>query len=128
MNINLYTLYKNQAIRYCIVGFANTALTAAIIFYLTAIGLNLYIANISGYIFGVFLSFILNIYFTFSSKPSFQKLIKFLASCFICYLVNLIAIKTSLTVIPDNLYIVQLIGMLFYTAFGFLINKYWVIK
>lgn len=118
-------------IKYLIVGLANTLITAIIIFILMAIGVNLYISNAFGYIIGILSSYILNSFFTFKVKTNHTRLIKFLLICFICYLTNLLAIKTILILFKEAQYIeyiAQLTGMFFYTISGYFLNKLWVMK
>lgn len=128
MEINLSHLYKNQAIRYCIVGGMNTAATAIVIFSLTAAGCGLFASNFLGYVTGIVLSYILNTYFTFSAKSSLARVTKFLACCMGCYVINVLAMKLMLYLGFDNAYLIQLTGMVFYTVSGFFINKLWVMK
>jgi putative flippase GtrA len=128
MSINLSSIYRSQAVRYCLVGGMNTVVTASVILALTAFGVGLYSANFSGYVVGILFSFILNTIFTFSSKLSISKLLKFLACCGVCYVINIFAMKITIIAGVENLYLVQLTGMFFYTAAGFIINKLWVMK
>lgn len=128
MSINLTSIYHSQALRYCLVGGMNTAVTACVIFILIAIGYGLYVANFAGYVVGVLFSFILNTLFTFSSKPSASKLMKFLTCCGICYVINLFSMKIVMFFGIENIYFIQLTGMIFYTVSGFVINKLWVMK
>ncbi|MDI2089897.1 GtrA family protein [Commensalibacter oyaizuii] len=114
--------------KYVIVGLANTLLTMIIIFVLMHLGVGLYISNASGYVAGIILSFVLNSLFTFSTKLSVSKLVKFLVACLIAYGVNLVAIKVCLFWQPTYLYLAQLCGMGFYTITGFILNKLWVMK
>ncbi|EOG8082448.1 GtrA family protein [Citrobacter sp. CK184] len=106
----------------------NTAVTACVILALTASGFGLYVSNFSGYVVGILFSYVLNTYFTFSSKPSFRRLVKFIVCCAACYVINLIAMKTTIAFGFENKYLIQLAGMFFYTISGFLINKLWVMK
>ncbi|MBU9818323.1 hypothetical protein J1782_00220 [Rahnella sp. BCC 1045] len=53
---------------------------------------------------------------------------KFLITCGIAYLVNLIPIKLILFSFPDYKFFAQIIGMIFYTITGFLLNRFWVMK
>ncbi|MCE0810903.1 GtrA family protein [Buttiauxella sp. S04-F03] len=124
----LSSIYYSQAIRYCVVGGVNTIATAAVILSLTTLGTGLYLSNLSGYFAGILFSFVLNTYFTFSSKPSLPRLIKFITCCAICYSINLIAMNATMLLNIDNEYLIQIIGMFFYTACGFIINKIWVMK
>nr|WP_241622317.1 GtrA family protein [Rosenbergiella australiborealis] len=103
-------------------------MTAALILLLTFLGLGVYTANAIGYIAGIILSFVLNSCFTFTTKMSLPRLIKFLISCGICYLINLIAIKTCLDIFVNAKYSAQIFGMVLYTGCGFILNKLWVMK
>lgn len=118
-------------IKYLIVGLINTFITAMVIFILMAMGVNLYISNIFGYIIGILSSYILNSFFTFQVKTNHTRLVKFLTTCFICYLINLLAIKIILILFKEiqyTEYIAQLTGMFFYTISGYFLNKLWVMK
>lgn len=128
MSINLTSIYRSQALRYCLVGGLNTTVTACVIITLTAVGAELYFANFLGYAVGILFSYILNTVFTFSSKPSVSKLLKFLACCGVCYVINLLAMKMVMLSCVENVYFIQLTGMFFYTVSGFVINKLWVMK
>ena len=124
----LLYLYRNQVVRYCAVGGLNTFITAAVIFFLTALDVGLYISNFCGYFAGVFFSFVLNSYFTFSKKPSLSILMKFIICCAACYVINLIAMNVVMLLGVNNKYYIQFIGMVLYTLSGLLINKFWVMK
>ena len=128
MKIRLPELIKNQAVRYCIVGGMNTAVTAIVIITLTALGAGLYISNALGYVVGIIFSYAMNTYFTFSSKPSLRRLAKFIVCCAGCYAINIIAMNLSMKFDLQNEYLIQLIGMMSYTISGFFINKFWVMK
>lgn len=128
MEMNLSTIYKNQAFRYCMVGGMNTLVTAIVIVTLTALGCGLYLSNFWGYVVGILFSYALNTYFTFSSRPTIGRLAKFITCCAGCYVINILAMKSAMVLGIDNEYIIQLTGMLFYTASGFFINKLWVMK
>ncbi|HAT3951996.1 TPA: GtrA family protein [Kluyvera ascorbata] len=125
----MYSLtFTKQAIRYALVGLANTAVTAIVIFSLMKMNIGLYTCNIIGYIAGIIFSFVVNSKFTFSSQLSAERFIKFLLACLACWLLNVAAIKLFLMNFPEEIYISQLIGMIVYTCAGFLINKLWVMK
>lgn len=113
--------------KYILVGLANTLLTAIIIFVLMSIGVSLYISNAIGYIAGIILSYILNSRFTFGVNVDISRFIKFIITCLICYLINLIAIRLALIIYHQE-YFSQLVGMGFYTVTGFFINKLWTMK
>ena len=68
-----YTLKKNisrEAFRYIIVGLANTAITAVVIFGLMHVGVGVYLSNATGYVVGIIFSFVMNAKFTFSTTLS----------------------------------------------------------
>jgi len=114
--------------RYLFVGLANTLLTASLVLILTYIGLGVYSANALGYAAGIILSFILNSRFTFSTEVNTYRLIKFFITCLACYIVNIMALRISIHLMPDEKYLSQLLGMALYTASGFVLNKLWVMK
>jgi putative flippase GtrA len=119
----------NKFTKYILVGLVNTAITITFILILTYIGCNIYIANMTGYVIGIAASFILNSKLTFQSKMSTEKLIKFLIVCLLSYFVNLFAINYLLFSLSfNNAYLAQLIGCIFYTTIGYLLNKYWIFK
>lgn len=115
-------------VKYMIVGLLNTGVTGVVIFSLMYVKLNLYTANAIGYIVGIIFSFILNSLFTFQSRPNLARLLKFLITCGIAYVINLIPIKIILFSFPDYKFFAQIMGMIFYTITGFLLNRFWVMK
>ncbi|EMV9402874.1 TPA: GtrA family protein [Klebsiella michiganensis] len=126
-----HTLKKNtsrEAVRYIIVGLANTAMTAVVIFGLMHAGVGIYPSNATGYVVGIIFSFVMNAKFTFSTTLSPLRFIKFISTCAFCYILNLIAMKVFFIVIPDAIYTAQVVGMIIYTTAGFIINKYWSMK
>ncbi|SMQ21004.1 Putative flippase GtrA (transmembrane translocase of bactoprenol-linked glucose) [Pantoea agglomerans] len=120
--------FRSQIIRYAMVGLANTAVTAVIIFTLMHFNVGLYAANISGYLAGIIFSFLANSIFTFSTPMAVNRFAKFLFACLVCWTFNLLAIKIFLSVFPHKEYASQLVGMFIYTSTGFIINKLWVMK
>ncbi|MDM6938065.1 GtrA family protein [Klebsiella michiganensis] len=126
-----HTSKKNtsrEAVRYIIVGLANTAMTAVVIFGLMHAGVGIYPSNATGYVVGIIFSFVMNAKFTFSTTLSPLRFIKFVSTCAFCYILNLIAMKVFFIVIPDAIYTAQVVGMIIYTTAGFIINKYWSMK
>lgn len=114
--------------KYILVGVINTVVTALIIFLLMTFNVDVYISNAIGYSFGIVLSFILNVLFTFSTKLSWGRFVKFISNCAICYIANLAIITLILNFFPTWIYFSQLCGMVIYTITGFIINKLWVMK
>jgi len=139
-----------QAFKYGIVGVINTLLTAVVIWvmmhpifqtdkmgYVPSIVVT--ISNITGYIAGLINSFVFNRLWTFKSKNKWiSEFIKFVKAFLICYIPQLILVNllnTYTDVIIDlKIFVInhadtcQLIGIVFYTSFNFLINKYYTFK
>lgn len=116
-----------QFIKYILVGVSNTLVTIGVILFLTYQGFNLYIANAIGYIIGILNSYIFNSVFTFMAKVTVVRIIKFIVVCLISYLFNFIFIYIVKDLV-DNIYMVQIMGMIVYTLIGFILNKAWVMK
>ncbi len=90
--------------------------------------MGIYISNALGYVLGILFSFVVNSLFTFSTTLTSKRFIKFLASCAVCWVANIITVKIFLMMFSDFIYIAQLCGMIVYTISGYLINKLWVMK
>lgn len=114
--------------KYILVGIINTAITALLILLLMYLGLGVYVSNAFGYVAGIIVSFIFNTLFTFSTKLTWKRFIKFIINCGICYVVNLVVIYLVLFINNEWIYFAQLCGMGAYTVSGFILNKLWVMK
>lgn len=114
--------------KYILVGIINTAITALLILLLMYLGLGVYTSNAFGYVAGIIVSFIFNTLFTFSTKLTWKRFIKFIINCGICYVVNLVVIYLVLFINNEWIYFAQLCGMGAYTVSGFILNKLWVMK
>jgi len=95
---------------------------------LTWLGINLYIANFTGYAFGIAISYTLNSKYTFNTALSVFKLKNFLIGNAACYILNIITIYIALLFDKNFEYFAQTLGVLIYTASGFIINKFLVFK
>ena len=114
--------------KYIIIGALNTLVTGVILFSMMYLGFGVYKSNFFGYLLGIVFSFVLNTLFTFSTKLSWRKFIKFLLNCGICYLINIGIMISILYIQPDWVYFSQLCGMCAYTVSSFVFNKLWVMK
>lgn len=121
-------IVNNQLVRFCFVGIMNTITTLLIIFGLMYLGISLYTANISGYVAGIILSFLLNSHFTFSVELRFTRFIKFIITVATAYGFNIITIQFVMHHLSFNEYSSQLSGMIIYTIACFVINKKWAMK
>jgi len=139
-----------QAIKYGIVGIINTFLTAIVIWIMmhiifqedkveSASSLVVTVSNITGFIAGLINSFVFNRKWTFQSHNNWIKeFIRFTSAFLICYIPQLLLVNflnTYTTIMIDfeplvisHSYTCQLIGIVFYTSFNFLINKFYTFK
>jgi putative flippase GtrA len=139
-----------QALKYGIVDVINTLLTAVVIwimmhpvFQTDKMGfvpsIIVTISNVTGFIAGLINSFVFNRLWTFKSKNKWiNEFIKFVKAFLICYIPQLILVNilnTYTNVLIDlKIFVInhadtcQLIGIVFYTSFNFLINKYYTFK
>lgn len=115
-----------QMIKYGLVGVINTLITLIILFVLqNAFGVSYKISNAVGYIAGFINSFVLNKLWTFkgNSSSTFSQFIRFALVFAVCYVLQLGLVILLVETIHINKNISQLIGMVFYTLIGFLLNK-----
>lgn len=117
-------------LRYGMVGLVNTGVTAAVIFLLKLTGIHYALYTLAGYAVGITVSFLLNRRFTFrkQDKKAGRQLAKFLSvtisllllTQLLQYLlIDLAGIKETFGVI---------IGMVFYTGTGYILNRIFVFK
>lgn len=123
------SLLSPSALRFCIVGVANTLVGLGIIYGAKYFfGVADVPANVIGYGVGVLVSYSLNRRWTFvytrAVVPSFLRFIGVLA---VAYLLNLAT--TILAVrLGINSYIAQALGVPPYTLFGYLASRYFVFR
>ena len=88
-------------------------------------GINDYVANMSGYLFGMVISFFLNKYYVFKSGVmSIGKVYRFILVFLVSYLLNLIILYMAIDKMSS--YTSQLLAMIGYTTANFLLNKFFV--
>lgn len=87
------------------------------------------IANVSGYVIGLLVSFTLNSRWTFSyNGHQFYALGKFLLVALIAYAANLLTVMIAIHYYELNSYIAQALGVPLYTLTSFFASKYWVFR
>ena len=118
----------NQLIRFLSVGLFNTLIGISVIYMLLFYGVNNYISNISGYIFGIILSYFLHKYYTFKSQNGITKkeILKFLFVFLISYCINIIILYLSLHFFSQ--YLSQLLAIIGYSIVNYLLNKLYTFK
>ncbi|GHT76214.1 hypothetical protein AGMMS50262_13790 [Bacteroidia bacterium] len=129
-----------QAFKYGIVGIVNTLLTAVVIWLMlhwvfnlqsgqTASSTAASVSNVVGYVVGLINSFVWNRRWTFGSQKNWKAdFLRFIAAFLICYIPQLLLVMLLNAYSGIPAYICQLIGIVFYTGFNFLCNKYYTFK
>lgn len=115
-------------LKYILVGLVNTGITFIVILILTLSNINLFISNFIGYALGIAVSFILNSIFTFEKTIAFSNAARFLGVSLICYGANLAVLFVSSSILLIQPIICQVIGMIFYTVCGYVLNKKFTFK
>ena len=114
-----------QIISYGLVGISNTLITIASIALLTAMGVNLIIANAIGFTIGLANSFLWNERFTFKAKGS---PISFLIAFAIAYFLNLAALLVLEPLSNISPFLPQAAGVGIYVVTFFVLMKAWVYR
>ena len=119
-----------QLVKFGIVGVFNTLITAIVIWVmLKKLGASDYVSNIVGYMLGLINSFIWNRKWTFESKTNIAStFFKFIITFAICYLLQLGNLYLLLHFTSIDAYISQLLSILVYTIFNFILNKRYTFK
>lgn len=117
-------------LRYGAVGLVNTGVTAAVIFLLKLTGIHYSLYTLAGYAVGITVSFILNRNFTFKKQDAkaSRQLIKFLAVTISLLLLTQLLQYLLIDIAHLNETLSVLIGMVFYTGTGYIINRLFVFK
>ena len=115
-----------EIIIYGLVGIVNTFVGLGSVLALTYFGLIAEIANFLGYVIGICLSYFLNSKFTFKSKITATKALKFLISMGIAYCLNLGFLTISYRAYDIDVYLAQCLAGAIYTISGFLLCRYFV--
>lgn len=125
---NLVTV-MTLILKFGLVGIVNTCCGLSLIFFCKYfLALNDIISNLSGYIVGFFMSFLLNRIWTFRAPINLRiQLYKYLISFVLAYLVNLatFVLLAGLGVDRDVAHVASLIP---YTVTFFLLSKYFVFR
>ena len=105
-------------------GVLNTLASLIIIYTLLFFGVDPYLSNIIGYIYGVFQSFYLNKTYVFSvDKLSFSHYKGFLIAFFVSYMTNVIFLWLMIDLLLINTYFAQFLCMGIYAVVFFLMLK-----
>lgn len=116
-------------IRYGAVGLVNTGVTALVIFLLKLTGIHYALYTLAGYAVGITISFILNRKFTFKSKErTGLQAMKFLLVTGSLLALTQLLQYLLIDVAGINETIGVILGMVFYTGTGYILNRLFVFK
>lgn len=117
-------------LRYGAVGLVNTGVTAAVIFLLKLTGIHYSLYTLAGYAVGITISFFLNRRFTFRKQDSkaSRQLLKFLSVTISLLLLTQLLQYLLIDLAELNETIGVIIGMVFYTGTGYVLNRLFVFK
>ncbi|WP_137128646.1 GtrA family protein [Rhizobium sp. FY34] len=117
-----------QAIRFGIVGFANTAVGLSVTLALMWSGFGDVTANFCGYLVGFIFSYVMNARWTFKVRRSQVVVIKYVLLMALCYCLNLLVMLTLRDFAGLDRHFAQLGGMIAYSVAGFLGSRTVVFK
>jgi len=117
-------------LRYGAVGLVNTGVTAAVIFLVKLTGMHYSLYTLAGYAVGITISFLLNRRFTFRKQDNKAggQLIKFLCVTISLLLLTQLLQYLLIDLAGINETISVIIGMVFYTGTGYILNRLFVFK
>jgi putative flippase GtrA len=116
-------------IRYGAVGLVNTGVTALVIFLLKLTGIHYALYTLAGYAVGITVSFILNRKFTFkSTEKTGQQALKFLLVTGSLLGFTQLLQYLLIDVAGINETIGVILGMIFYTGTGYILNRLFVFR
>ena len=119
-----------QFLKFVVVGTLNTALGYAVIFAcMYLLGLSAVLSNVTGYLFGLTISYVLNRSFTFkSTSKSTTEVVRFLFVFLIAYLANLGVLLALIRYAGMHEGVSQILAGAVYVVTSFLMNKYYVFR
>ena len=112
--------------RYLLVGIANTLVGLGIIYFLMYyLRFDVVTANALGYAIGILMSFVLNKTWTFDNRDhAFYSFLRYLLVLCVAYAANLATVLFANSHFYLNPYLSQALGIIPYTAIGFLGSRY----
>lgn len=117
----------NKGLRFIFAGAANTAVTYGLFALLVYLGVNYNIALVIEYVCGIFLGYVLNSYWTFSSTTSNRNnFIKYIVLYVAVFLLNAIILNVLVLLDIVGPIVGQLIALCVTTLFSFQLQNKWV--
>lgn len=119
-----------QFLKFVMVGTLNTALGYAVIFAcMYLLGFSAVLSNVTGYLFGLTISYALNRSFTFkSTSKSKTEVVRFLFVFLVAYLANLGVLLALIRYAGMHEGVAQVSAGAVYVVTSFLMNKYYVFR
>lgn len=110
--------------KFVVVGLMNTAVTYVVYIALRALGVDIYAANLAGYVAGVVNSFVWSRRWVFGRRGGrlWRQALLFLVGFGLCYGVQWLALRAMLAGGVGE-YVAQLLAMCVYTGLNFLFNR-----
>ena len=132
----LKKLFDSTAVRFVLVGAANTVFGAGIMFlFYNCLHLSYWISSASNYVFGSILSYFLNKYFTFKYKErSVGVVLRFAANIAVCYVAAysvakpLIARMLTGAAVTVQENVAMLAGMVIFTVLNYFGQRFFAFK
>jgi putative flippase GtrA len=120
---------SSSAVRYGLVGIANTIFGLMMIYFAKFLGVGDIFANLFGYCCGLILSFRLNSKWTFRYKGHLlSAFYKFCAVILVSYFLNLAVVLTAIHQLSVNSYLAQALGIIPYTIASYVGSRYLVFR
>lgn len=118
------TSFRQQLMRYGLVGVANTLISVSVIVALTFLGADAVLANVVGFGAGLVNSYLLNGRYTFQANG--MRLWQFAVAFAIAYALNLSVLIASRPLAGINILLPQAVAILSYNVVFFILMKLWV--
>lgn len=116
-----------QFIKFGLVGISNLAVSWTIYYGLLFFDTNYLVANVLGWIFGVFNSYCWNNFYVFKHKKmNMQSLFKTYCTYLLSFILGTLMLFILVELCNVSEYIAPLISIIISVPFNFYLNKYWV--
>ena len=119
-----------EAVKYGLIGVANTLITLAVIFALIYwMGMPALAANAVGYAIGFCCSYLLNRIWTFRSQaPVGRSMRRYAMAALVAYGLNAVVIHAGIAWMGASKYWIQPVGAVVYTISLFVLSRVWVFR
>lgn len=127
--INFFYKHNHQFIKYAVVGGIGASSDILLYTVLYTFGINYQIANVSGYLLGTLLSFILNRHYTFNVKDDvLKRLITFLSVAFVGYICSALLLYVLVQHFGTHAILAKILTLGLVLIIQFTLNKHITFK